>query len=81
MTTKDDSFNTLSEMDKYELTKYIAPLISSNDTDEFAKRFDNFMYGLMLANMEQLPTMNYLKKQLITTAELLQRKATIPQDV
>jgi len=76
---KNDSFNALSEMDKYELTKHIAPLITTSDTDEYAKRFDNFMYGLMLANMEQLPTMNYLKKQLITTAELLQRKATIPQ--
>ncbi len=76
---KDDSFNTLSEMDKYELKEYIAPLITINDTDEYAKRFDNFMYGLMIANMEQLPTMNYLKKQLIKTAELLQQKATIPQ--
>lgn len=38
-----DSFSALSEMDKYELTTHIAPIITSDDTDEFAKRFDNFM--------------------------------------
>ncbi|HRU96923.1 MAG TPA: DEAD/DEAH box helicase family protein [Ruminococcus sp.] len=74
-----DSFNSLSEMDKYELTKFIAPLITSNDNDEYAKRFDNFMYGLMLANIEQLPTMKYMKGELILTAELLEKKSTIPQ--
>ncbi|MCH5193041.1 MAG: DEAD/DEAH box helicase family protein [Oscillospiraceae bacterium] len=76
---KTDSFSVLSEMDKHELTKHIAPLIVSNDTDELAKRFDNFMYGLMLANMEQLPRMSYMKKQLCRTAELIEKKATIPQ--
>ena len=74
-----ESFNELSEMDKYELTKFIAPLITSNDTDEYAKRFDNFMYGFMLAHMEQMPTLKYMKGQLILTAELLERKSTIPQ--
>ena len=74
-----ESFVSLSEMDKYELTKHIAPLIVSKDADEFAKRFDNFMYGLMLANMEQLPTMSYMKNQLCKTAALLEKKATIPQ--
>lgn len=76
---KRENFKALSEMDKYELTKYIAGLITNNDTDEFAKRFDNFMYGLMLANMDQLPKLGYFQKQLILTAELLEKKSTIPQ--
>lgn len=76
---KSDSFAALSEMDKYELTTHIAPLITSNDTDEFAKRFDNFIYGIMLANMEQLPAMNHMKKRLCNTASLLEKKANIPQ--
>lgn len=76
---KRESFKALSEMDKYELTKYIAGLITSNDTDEFAKRFDNFMYGLMLANIDQLPKLGYFQKQLVLTAELLEKKSTIPQ--
>ena len=66
-------------MDKYELENHIAPLITTADTDEYAKRFDNFMYGLMLANIGNLPTMNYLKKQLCKTAVLPERKATIPK--
>ena len=74
-----ESFNVLSEMDKYELTKFIAPLITSYDKDEYAKRFDNFMYGFMLAHVEQLATVKYMKGQLIDTAVLLERKSSIPQ--
>ena len=70
---------SLYDMDILELQKNIAPLITTNDTDEYAKRFDNFMYGMMLANIDKLPTMNYLRNQLCMTAELLERKATIPQ--
>lgn len=77
--SKEKSFITLSETDKNELTKHIAPLITSDDTDESAKRFDNFMYGLMLTDIEQLPVMKYMKKQLCNTAVLLERKSTIPQ--
>lgn len=76
---KRESFKALSEMDKYELTKYIAPLITSSDTDEFAKRFDNFMYCLMLSQIDQLPKLGYFRKQLIQTASLLEKKVTIPQ--
>ncbi len=76
---KADKWVSLSDMDSFELEKHISPIIRTNDTDEYAKRFDNFMYGLMLANIEQLPKLNYLKKQLCLTAEQLERKATIPQ--
>lgn len=76
---KRESFKALSEMDKYELTKYIAPLIISSGTDEFAKRFDNFMYSLMLSQIDQLPKLGYYRKELIQTAELLEKKVTIPQ--
>lgn len=37
------------------------------------------MYGFMLAHMEQMPTLKYMKGQLIITAELLEKKAAIPQ--
>ena len=49
------------------------------DKDEYAKRFDNFMYGFMLAHFEQLATVKYMKGQLIDTAVLLERKSAIPQ--
>ncbi len=76
---KQDSFLSLSEGDKGELLTQIAPLIRSVDSDEFAKRFDNFMYGLILAHIEQMPAFQYAKKQLCDTASLLERKVSIPQ--
>ena len=76
---KQDAFLSIREGDKGELLTQIAPLVQSEETDEFAKRFDNFMYGLMLAHIEQMPAFKYAKKQLCDTASLLERKANIPQ--
>ena len=76
---KRDAFLSISEGDKGELLTQIAPLVQSEETDEFAKRFDNFMYGLMLAHIEQMPAFKYAKKQLCDTASLLECKANIPQ--
>lgn len=73
------AFQHISEGDKSELIQYIAPLVQMDEKDEFAKRFDNFMYGLMLANMEKMPSFKYAKKQLFDIAALLKRKAGIPQ--
>lgn len=76
---KRDAFVSLSEGDKGELLTQIAPLIQSEEADEFAKRFDNFMYELMLAHIEQLPSFKYAKKQLCDIVVLLESKASIPQ--
>lgn len=76
---KQDAFLSISEGDKGELLTQIAPLVQSEETDEFAKRFDNFIYGLILAHIEQMPAFKYAKKQLCDTASLLERKANIPQ--
>ena len=76
---KPEAFTLISESDKGELLEHIAPLVRLNDTDEFAKRFDNFMYGLILASMEQLPAFRYAQRQLRNTAALLERKVSIPQ--
>lgn len=76
---KAESWTLLSDINVLELEKHIAALIRNNDTDEFAKRFDNFMYGIMLANIDKLPTMTYLKSQLCFTTEALEKKVSIPQ--
>ena len=76
---KPEAFATISEGDKSELLTQIAPLVQAEEPDEFAKRFDNFMYGLMLAHIEQMPAFKYARKQLCDTAALLERKASIPQ--
>jgi len=73
------AFEYISEGDKGELIQQIAPIVQLDDTDEYAKRFDNFMYGLMIASMEQMPSFKYAKKQLCDMAALLERKVSIPQ--
>ncbi len=76
---KRDAFLSLSEGDKGELLTQVAPLVHSDEPDEFAKRFDNFMYGLILAHIEQMPAFKYAKKKLCDIASLLERKTSIPQ--
>ena len=76
---KQQAFLSISEGDKGELLTQIAPLVQSEEIDEFAKRFDNFMYGLILAHIGQMPAFKYAKKQLCDIASLLERKANIPQ--
>ena len=76
---KPGAFNFISEGDKGELLQQIAPIVRLDDTDEYAKRFDNFMYGLMIASMEQMPSFKYAQKQLRDIGTLLERKISIPQ--
>ena len=76
---KPGAFNFISEGDKGELLQQIAPIVRSDDTDEYAKRFDNFMYGLMISAMEQMPSFKYAQKQLRDIGTLLERKISIPQ--
>ncbi|MBP7753429.1 MAG: hypothetical protein KA077_04065, partial [Veillonella sp.] len=73
------AFTCLSEGDKGELLEHIAPLVHLDDDDELAKRFDNFMYGLILATIEQMPSFKRAKKELCDTALLLEKKISIPQ--
>lgn len=74
------AFHILGEGEKGELLKELAPLVRSEETDEAAKRFDNFMYGLMLAHLEGMPAFSHAKRQLCDTAQQLEKKASIPQD-
>ena len=76
---KPEALASISEGDKGELLTQIAPLVRSEEADEFAKRFDNFMYGLILTHIEGMPAFKYAKKQLCDTVSLLERKANIPQ--
>lgn len=76
---KPEAFTAISERDKGELLEHIAPLVRLDDPDEFAKRFDNFMYGLILASIQHLPSLRRAQKQLCDTAAQLERKASIPQ--
>lgn len=73
-----ERFNCLTEEDRAHLIKEIAPLIMSEDSDEAAVSFDNFIYGMILAKIEKGNTQRYISS-LIGTAKNLLQKMTIPQ--
>lgn len=77
--SKIENFAYISEGAKGELITHIAPLVYMNEKDEYAKRFDNFMYGLIIAHIEAMPAFKYAKKQLCDIAEAFEKKSTIPQ--
>ncbi|EHQ92330.1 DEAD/DEAH box helicase family protein [Desulfosporosinus youngiae] len=74
-----EAFVCLSEVDKSNLIKYLAPIVYMEDTDEYAKRFDNFMYGLMIAQIEGMPQFKKGQKQLLKVCAGLAQRASIPQ--
>lgn len=51
------AFVCLLEQDQSNLIKYLAPIVYMDDIDEHAKRFDNLIYSLMLAQVEESPQM------------------------
>lgn len=76
---KVESFTFLSEGDKGELLENIAPLVYFDDEDEYAKRFDNFMYGLMISFIDGKPSFKQAKKQLCEIGTALEKKVSVPQ--
>jgi len=76
---RKEVFVSLSDSDVHELNTNLAPLVFMEDRDEYAKRFDNLMYGLMLGAMEANKQFKRNKKQLMEMGQALQTKATIPQ--
>lgn len=71
------AYDILSEGNKAELLKEMAPIVYMDDKDEYAKRFDNFMYGMMLAHIEQMPAFKRARGELCKTAALLEKKQRI----
>jgi type I restriction enzyme R subunit len=75
----ENAFAHLSDDDVTALCNHIAPLVYMDEPDEYAKQFDNFVYGLMLIKLENSKRFSNCKKQLIDTAAKLGAKAHIPQ--
>ncbi len=74
-----EAFVYLSDTDKYNLINYLAPLVYMDDADEFAKRFDNLMYGLMLSITESKGKLKRGRQQLVSICQSLLKRSTIPQ--
>lgn len=76
---KIEKLENINETQKGELIDHIAPLVFYEDKDEYALRFDNFMLGLMINHINNLPAYKHGKNVLCTTASSLEKKANIPQ--
>lgn len=74
-----EAYSCLSEQDGHNLSKHVGPLITMDDKDEYAKRFDNLMYGLIITQMEMLPGFKKAKNQVCTLMGALEQKAIIPK--
>jgi len=75
----EEALASLSEQDKHDLSESIAPLVHMDDADEYAKRFDNHLYGLILAQIASTSAFRKLKNQLCALCAALEHRATIPQ--
>ena len=73
------SLDRISEDAMHSLTAHIAPLIYTDEKDEYAKRFDNFMYGMILAQMESLHSLKKYRNDLTKVLVRLEASSTIPQ--
>jgi len=72
-------FVCLTDTDKHNLITHLAPLVYMDEPDEYAKRFDNLMYGLMLGMLEGTPQYRRNRKELAQICEVLTSRATIQQ--
>lgn len=57
-------FTILDDTKVRDLCEHIAPIVPAQDDDDEAKRFDNFMYGMILMTMEAGRISNGYKKGL-----------------
>ncbi|NDO45363.1 DEAD/DEAH box helicase family protein [Clostridium sp. MD294] len=73
------NFEHIKELDEYDMMQNIAPLVTMNDTDEYAKRFDNLMYSIILAIMENTSEIKRGKKQLFSITDELKKRTSIPK--
>ena len=73
-----DSFDCLSESDRIELIDNIAPIVVYEGKDESAKYFDNLMFALIAATLEESPV-SRLQRTICNVATDLKGKASIPQ--
>ena len=73
------NFEHIKELDEYDIVENIAPLVTMQDNDEYAKRFDNLIYSIMIAIIENTPEVKRAKKQLLFITDELQKRSSIPK--
>ena len=73
-----NAWNALSDLDIKELFDHIAPIVVETESDEMAKRFDALMLDLQLCIQKGEKKQVGLIQKVITTAQKLSKKASIP---
>ena len=76
--SREDCFEIIDETKSRELSEHLAPLVAVHDDDEEAKRFDNFMYGMILLSMESGKVTNGYKKGLRRVGRGLEGIGSVP---
>ncbi len=74
-----EAFSSLSESAVSDLLQQVAPLVTDEEQDEGAKRFDNLMFSLMLGGLEGLGGVKASRSQVVKIATELQKKGNTPQ--
>ncbi len=74
-----DNWTCLSLIDVEILKQDIAPLLAKNQTDEAAKRFDLLVLTVELSQVKETVRATRSIKNIITIAQALSEKTTIPQ--
>lgn len=76
---KRKNWQYVSPVDTLAMKKHIAPLVFTNDTDLAAKKFDLLCLMLELSLMDETVNGNKPMEKVILIAQLLEKKASIPQ--
>ena len=71
------AYDQLDEQKINELEKVVAPMVYNLDTDEYAKRYDNHIYTLMLEALEGKADLRKACGRLTRISTLLKTKGTI----
>ena len=78
--SKREKWNHIDYVASDEIKEQLIPIFLSEDSDEYAKRFDNLVYGIQIGRMRQ----KNIKRQSSLLSELvesLKKLGTIPQVV
>jgi type I restriction enzyme R subunit len=73
-----NAWNALGDLDVKALHQHIAPLMMETDQDELAKRFDALMLDLQLSVLIGEKKQATLIQKVVSTADKLSKKASIP---
>ena len=75
---KEEDFNSLTEMDVYDITEHIAPLIAPEPDEITAIKFDELMYYIELAHLTN-KSWKIARKELKKRTDRLSNFLTIPE--